>query len=451
MTIAAATLDVETKPHIEAILASLNSLFTSKQFSDIAIKAFDHTFNLHRPILVSNSYFSSLFNGEWSDQNTDVLELTFDDPNITLEAVQVVFGRIYGIGNDEISKDSVCSLLATACFFDDQSLCEKCIRFIEGHTMAANISRLLKFADTYSYGQYSSYIIEYCLLFLCRNAVAFPNCLNDLEEKWLLIVLSSKFLVVENERKRYNLILTVFTFHETLGDSNAEEACKDGKSRHQLANVLSKSVIFSQLSMSKLVEIRKQNLVAEDLLMKAQWRRGVLSSMICSVSKQSAKLNFTAVVPKSFRKAITSVPAWNEYDFEPYRTVAPIPADHFQQNLFGNDLTIVSFFYGGSVWKLSTRLFEDKLHIILSRRFHNDGLQCSKKVDFACDERPLVSVRFQLFLFKGNKLVINSASVCFDFKFGCGVSFGAVPCSKVLGKAREPIEELVMGCNMILK
>ncbi|KAI9337470.1 hypothetical protein BDR26DRAFT_863639 [Obelidium mucronatum] len=456
-------LPIDSTQHMEAVLASLNSLFTSKQFSDIGITAFGHTFNLHRPILVSNAYFSSLLNGGWSDQNKNGVELKFDDPNITLEAVTVVFKRIYGIYTDEISEDSVCAWLAAASFFDDQSLCKQCACFIECHTEAANISKLLDFADAHYYGLYSGDIITNCLLYLCRNAASFPNCLDNIADKWLIKVLGSKYLVVENEGKRCTMIQAVCrTREEAFREGNdalqqlpTNDDPVPSESNQHLANILSKCVIFSQIAMSNLVEIHKRDLVAEDILLRAQWRRGRLSTAISSAVAESTKLDCMSVAPYSFENSIMSTPVWNKSDFEPFRVTKVIPAGNFKQPAFGNNAAVSHFFYGGSFWSLRIKKTNLKVMPALCRLSPDQGATfAAKKADFACDERPRISVQFQLFLFKGNKLVINTQPVCSTFMFGSGHCVGAIQASELFGTDNlefEPIEELVIGCNMVLE
>ncbi|KAI9333441.1 hypothetical protein BDR26DRAFT_921361 [Obelidium mucronatum] len=438
--------------HLATVLASLHSLFSSKQLSDISIKAFGETFYFHRAILLSNSYFSSLFNGPWSDNNKDVVELTFDDPNITLDAITVVFERIYAINYNEITEDSVRALLATACFFDDQNLCNDCVLFIEQHTTTSNVSSLLNFAENYSYGQYSIDIIKSCLIFLCRNAVASPICLNNLDEKYLITVLGSKYLVIENERKRYNFIVKLI-LEEVLNNPCEESDIKKAPTKHErLAVILSTCVIFSQMSTTDLVEIRNQNIVAEDILMKAQWRRALLSSAICSVSTNSTSIKVLEIAP--FDKSILSTPISNTYDFEEHRMTAKVPKGYFCTRSPAKACPIESFFYGGSFWSLSLRLINNTVRPILKRAVCNDAWKYAGKMDSFIDERPIISVRFQIFLFKGNEMLIDSGAVYGVFQQGAAMYGGAVHRSEVFGEDENQLEntqEMMIGCNIILK
>lgn len=57
-------------------------LFLEGSKSDVAIKALDHTWHLHRVYLEQTDYFRALFNGNWSDSNKKEYTLDIADENI---------------------------------------------------------------------------------------------------------------------------------------------------------------------------------------------------------------------------------------------------------------------------------------------------------------------------------------------------------------------------------
>ena len=62
-------------------------------FSDVTIKALGKRYNLHRIVLVQNPYFASMLEGPWSETRQSEILLTFDDPNITVAGLEIVFKR----------------------------------------------------------------------------------------------------------------------------------------------------------------------------------------------------------------------------------------------------------------------------------------------------------------------------------------------------------------------
>ncbi|KAI9337500.1 hypothetical protein BDR26DRAFT_863724 [Obelidium mucronatum] len=127
--------------------------------------------------------------GPWQEQNKTQLDLKFDDSNITLSALKILFARIYGCFEDtRISSDNVLSLLATACFFDDRTLSTQCLEFIESNLSATTLLPYLAFSEENCYGIHSDAIANSCLIHLCKqasNTEEYLDCFVQLPEQWL--------------------------------------------------------------------------------------------------------------------------------------------------------------------------------------------------------------------------------------------------------------------------
>ncbi|KAI9333863.1 hypothetical protein BDR26DRAFT_596028 [Obelidium mucronatum] len=321
---------------------------------------------------------------------------------------------MYGIyPENAISDDNVKSLLATACFFNDQSLCKLCVSFVQASLNSGNASTFLLFADSFCYGEYSKDLLEVCLSFLCRNAATDRACLSNLSEEWLVKILGSNFCFVESERKRYDLIKTVWAEREgraaadESNDPTAQPVTERSESRQRLVETLSKCVIFSQMSISELVGISEEGLIQEDLLMKAHWRRGQLSAAIQKASIESTKLLCPVderVFSKSALSSVVQVPIWNQSTFEPYRIAAVIPANHFQNGfLLANNESIAEFFYAGSFWQLRTHSAEG---FIWPSLYRCPSEKFAANFGIPYDPRPQIGVKIQFRYFRGNKVFL---------------------------------------------
>ncbi|KAF9897603.1 hypothetical protein BX616_005287, partial [Lobosporangium transversale] len=74
--------------------------------SDITIHVFDKTYHLHRLILTQSSYFEAMFQrGPWKERESQVVEIKFDDTNISQEGFEIAIGSLYGVWTEE--EDSI--------------------------------------------------------------------------------------------------------------------------------------------------------------------------------------------------------------------------------------------------------------------------------------------------------------------------------------------------------
>ncbi|KAJ3234927.1 hypothetical protein HDU81_001012 [Chytriomyces hyalinus] len=189
------------------ILDSLGHVFESKQFADIVVTAFDSEFRLHKVILLSNAYFNSILTGSWIESECDAIHLSFDDRNISLEALCIVLKRIYGqFDSTLLHENNVLSLLATGAFFGDESLCATCVDFVCRNLDETNLANCLIFSDEHFYGHHSKAIFQQCISYLCKNLSSHPDLVSIIPLPWLFRILASDCLYVASEKGRFHLI-----------------------------------------------------------------------------------------------------------------------------------------------------------------------------------------------------------------------------------------------------
>lgn len=101
------------------------ALFKEQKYSDISVMAQGKIWHLHKVYLCQSPYFCSMLNGSWKESGQDFVHIKNLDSNITLEALDAVFGSLY---SDEIEIDPkvVISVLATATLFHLDGIIEKC-------------------------------------------------------------------------------------------------------------------------------------------------------------------------------------------------------------------------------------------------------------------------------------------------------------------------------------
>uniref|UniRef100_A0A1A9UKT5 BTB domain-containing protein n=1 Tax=Glossina austeni TaxID=7395 RepID=A0A1A9UKT5_GLOAU len=116
-------------PKIRKLLSTTQyiyqELYNEQKNSDVAIMALNKVWYLHKVYLSQSPYFSSMFNGSWQESSQDFVHIKILDENITLEALDAVFGSLY-LGEIEIDDKSVISIIAAATLFILDNIINKC-------------------------------------------------------------------------------------------------------------------------------------------------------------------------------------------------------------------------------------------------------------------------------------------------------------------------------------
>lgn len=214
--------------------------------TDIALFAFGKIYHLHRLILAQSPFFDSMIHGPWKERAQTQIDLTLDDPNITLEGFEIALGRMYGIWTVEADDDlashahqhqeeeqeqkqseftvvfagtqalyasrltphNALSVLAAATYMGIDSLCAQCTAYIIRTLSASRIIDYVRLSHRHSYHPWSSQIADACHTFLCRSGFDDPRiqCLGVFERlpvEWLVKVIGSDAFWVPSEWDRY--------------------------------------------------------------------------------------------------------------------------------------------------------------------------------------------------------------------------------------------------------
>ncbi|KAK6098438.1 hypothetical protein MT418_002466 [Batrachochytrium dendrobatidis] len=328
--------------------------FLDGMFSDITVEALGHKFKLHRIVLVSNSYFAGMLsNNFWIEQSQSSISIQFDDPNITVEALTVVFSRIYGQTKMSITAENAKSLLAAGIFFDDLDICQQSMQFIISTLDESNIIEYLIFCDDFSYGTYSDSVLNTIVTQLChRGYTEFSQLMEKLPLHWLARIVGSDCFMCPDEFSRYEFLRDVLCrrsandtewskvqlrsdtacSNHTLVESNAltdldanvpkgfsdddsddilcdasmdssksttkdkGEACNEHSRDHLY--VFANAIRFCHLSFTELKAIKKERHVQNTVLERAIWNQLELEDKIVGSSAEDLEIGSVTLADK---------------------------------------------------------------------------------------------------------------------------------------------------------
>ncbi|KAK3842626.1 MAG: hypothetical protein J3R72DRAFT_523521 [Linnemannia gamsii] len=224
--------------------------------SDISLRAFNKTYRLHRLFLTQATFFEHMLQGPWRENEKDLVEMSFDDPNITQEGFDIALGQLYGIWAVESEDDqggredrigatagagihmdeqmdmkatqqalgdnnrqmmvppsiltprNVLSVLAVAAYLGMDSLCEQCTSFATSTLRTDHILSYIEFTYQSDYYPWSNKIAQACHAYMCRNGFEDPKmvCLHVFERlpvDWLIRIVGSDAFWVPGEWDRY--------------------------------------------------------------------------------------------------------------------------------------------------------------------------------------------------------------------------------------------------------
>ncbi|KAJ3085574.1 hypothetical protein HK102_014034 [Quaeritorhiza haematococci] len=338
--------------------------FLSGLYSDIVVEALGMKYNLHRIVLLQNDYFAAMLTGGvpgsvggtelggdyavadkslWKEHGEQSIQLKFDDPNITVHAITLVLERMYGQFNTPITSETATSILATAAFFGDKDLCNRCIDFILTIDLSeSTLLRYLLFADDHFYGSYSESILDAVFTTLCREGYenqTLHGVFVDMPLKWFERIVASDCFFVPSEYERYVFIRNILnerkkkgeptpsnpvmtrsnsensmiksTSSSTLVDSSDSEAANDGENAEEdfqeeeeidMDTLLYKSIIFGHLGFNELLQIRNDGDVPERVLQRAYWSQQEWRCKIESAAETKVDLG----IPDAYRAMMTA-------------------------------------------------------------------------------------------------------------------------------------------------
>ncbi|TPX67102.1 hypothetical protein SpCBS45565_g04015 [Spizellomyces sp. 'palustris'] len=216
--------------------------FLSGLFSDFTVQVLGMTYNLHRIVLLNNPYFAGMLDGgPWKEQESRQVQIAIDDPNVTVEGVTTVLGRMYGSTELHLNSTSAPSVLAAALFFGDKELCDMTVNFIVADLSPDTVLDYLLFSDGYCYGTHSEAIVEACLTYLCREGYARKELRPVFERmpgRWLERMVTSDCFWVPSEEQRWNFIVKIIEERgRTELEKRDDEAIELAKRFEQLVSL----------------------------------------------------------------------------------------------------------------------------------------------------------------------------------------------------------------------
>uniref|UniRef100_A0ABK9NGC0 BTB domain-containing protein n=1 Tax=Glossina morsitans morsitans TaxID=37546 RepID=A0ABK9NGC0_GLOMM len=184
------------------------ALFKEQKNSDIAIMALSKVWNLHKVYLSQSPYFYSMFNGSWRESCQDFVHVKILDNNITLEALDAVFGSMY---SDEIEIDSksVISILATATLFHLDGVIDKCSEVMTETINADTVITYYDAACQYGCRSVKKSTFNWLEINLLSIYAKYSNILKRISIDLMTALISSPDLyVMQTEFSLYTMLRT---------------------------------------------------------------------------------------------------------------------------------------------------------------------------------------------------------------------------------------------------
>ncbi|KAK3810005.1 MAG: hypothetical protein J3Q66DRAFT_404782 [Benniella sp.] len=321
--------------------------------SDIAIKAFNKTYRLHRLILTQSTLFESMLQGPWKERSQDIVEMKFDDTNITQEGFEIAIARLYGVWTEEdehgrkrsrlvpggsstsnangsghgednglesqnstsplgytvtfMSTRNVLSVLATGAYLGMDSLCEQCTAFICRTLSTHHISKYIQFIHNNSYHPWSDTISEACYTYLCRNGFDDPRMkcrqvMERLPASWLLNVLGSDAFWVPDEWERYCLARRVVHNRRRVDTMDSEDEAAYETLFATRINYMHMTFEQLQLILCDMDPVAGHNFTPQEVIHEALWHQFELRSMIEQSAKEHSTLDVVVgELPEAWR------------------------------------------------------------------------------------------------------------------------------------------------------
>lgn len=102
------------------------ALFLDGQDHDIIVDVLGKEWKLHKIYLQQSPYFASMFSGSWNETNKSYIKIEVPDPNVTLEALTVLFGSLYPSDEVTLEPCNIVAVLAAANLFQCEGLIDQC-------------------------------------------------------------------------------------------------------------------------------------------------------------------------------------------------------------------------------------------------------------------------------------------------------------------------------------
>ncbi|KAF9184415.1 hypothetical protein BGZ51_003347 [Haplosporangium sp. Z 767] len=343
--------------------------------SDISIKAFGKTYHLHRLILMQATFFDNMLEGPWKERQKHLIELQFDDRNITREGFEIAIARLYGIwaleseewagamhnGSNNINSNSasnsnqtvfiggqsiestmltrrnVLSVLASAAYLGIDALCDQCLSYATRTLSTDHILEYVQFSHNNNYYPWSDRIAESCHSFLCRNGFDDPKLqcqqvFERLPAEWLPKVLGTGALWVPTEWDRYKFCRQVVHNRRKMIRSHfcridPDMDMREAEEEDIYHSLFSTGIIYMHMTFEQLQLILHDcdpvtgyQFTPSHIIHHALWQQTELRAIIDSCTKEDGALGISVVERRRAPDSLESVQTQRrEYDPIPVR------------------------------------------------------------------------------------------------------------------------------------
>lgn len=170
-----------------------DTLYVNGEKSDVKICALGKEWKLHKIYLCQCGYFAGMFTRQWKESEDKVIHIEIPDENVSIDALDLVFGSLY---KDEvmIKPSMVVQVLAAATLFSLEGLIQQCVSVIT-ETISARTVYVYHTASV-MYGQVK--LTDICRSWIQNNVMLCQDIelLRDLDPDLMAEVISSPDLVV---------------------------------------------------------------------------------------------------------------------------------------------------------------------------------------------------------------------------------------------------------------
>ncbi|KAF2870052.1 hypothetical protein BDV95DRAFT_574958 [Massariosphaeria phaeospora] len=144
--------------------------------SDITVKAFGQSYNLHRLILDRAPFFTSALSEPWLESRSKEVNLYPEqiDISITPAAFELAIKKLYGVDISKESDAEAVGLFATGCWLEMQDLIDAAIESILRQMTPDLLGPLIRLVTANYYGRSGDRILESAKAMLSRNGWEMP-------------------------------------------------------------------------------------------------------------------------------------------------------------------------------------------------------------------------------------------------------------------------------------
>lgn len=197
-------------PKIRRLLSTTQyiyqELYNVQKTSDVTIMALNKVWYLHKVYLSQSPYFSCMFNGSWQESCQDFVHIKILDDNITLEALDAVFGSLY-LGEIEIDDKSVISIIAAATLFILDNIINKCTELMADTINADTVISYYDAACQYNCPIIRKSTFKWLEINLLSVYAKYRNILKYISIDLMTALISSPDLyVIESEFSLYTML-----------------------------------------------------------------------------------------------------------------------------------------------------------------------------------------------------------------------------------------------------